>query len=53
MTGRAAARRYIDAGAAFVAVGVDTSLLVRAATELRQAFKDTAGAMPGGGGSAY
>jgi 4-hydroxy-2-oxoheptanedioate aldolase len=53
MTDRAAARRYTDARAACVAVGVDTSRLVRAATELRQAFKDTAGAMPGGGGSAY
>lgn len=42
MADRAAARRYIDAGATFVAVGVDTTLLVRAATELLQAFKGEA-----------
>ncbi len=35
----AAARRYLDAGALFVAVGVDTSLLVRAARELAAKFK--------------
>jgi 4-hydroxy-2-oxoheptanedioate aldolase len=33
------AQRYLDAGAQFVAVGVDTTLLVRAATELAQRFK--------------
>ncbi|MEQ8347513.1 MAG: HpcH/HpaI aldolase/citrate lyase family protein [Sneathiellaceae bacterium] len=32
------ARRYIDAGAAFVAVGVDAGLLVSAARQLRQQF---------------
>jgi len=31
---RALARTYLDAGAQFVAVGSDTSLLVKAATEL-------------------
>ncbi len=34
----ALARRYLEAGALFVAVGVDTSLLVQAATRLRQSF---------------
>ena len=38
MADRALARTYIDAGALFVAVGVDTTLLVRAATELATAF---------------
>jgi 4-hydroxy-2-oxoheptanedioate aldolase len=33
------ARRYLDAGAQFVAVGVDTILLVRAATTLMREFK--------------
>ncbi len=35
---RALAQTYLDAGALFVAVGVDTSLLVRAARELAVAF---------------
>jgi 4-hydroxy-2-oxoheptanedioate aldolase len=35
----AAARRYLEAGCNFVAVGVDTTLLVRAATDLLRAFK--------------
>jgi 4-hydroxy-2-oxoheptanedioate aldolase len=34
----AAARRYLDAGALFVAVGVDTTLLVQAATTLARQF---------------
>ncbi|MBW9107447.1 4-hydroxy-2-oxoheptanedioate aldolase [Paraburkholderia phenoliruptrix] len=38
------ARRYIEAGASFVAVGVDTTLLVRAARELATYFKN--GAVP-------
>ncbi|MNL83637.1 4-hydroxy-2-oxovalerate aldolase [compost metagenome] len=33
------ARSYLDAGALFVAVGVDTVLLVRAAVELARSFK--------------
>ena len=35
-----------DAGAQFVAVGVDTTLLVRAATELATHFKPSQGAAP-------
>jgi 4-hydroxy-2-oxoheptanedioate aldolase len=42
MADRKLARQYIDAGAVFVAVGVDTTLLVRAATELAAAFKPAA-----------
>jgi 4-hydroxy-2-oxoheptanedioate aldolase len=34
-----AAQRYLEAGALFVAVGVDTSLLVKAARDLRQRFR--------------
>jgi 4-hydroxy-2-oxoheptanedioate aldolase len=36
---RTLARAYLDAGATFVAVGVDTTLLVTAATELLRAFE--------------
>lgn len=39
MADRALAQRYLDAGALFVAVGVDTTLLVRSATELARHFK--------------
>ena len=39
MTDPAQAQRYLDAGALFVAVGVDTSLLVAAATSLVRRFK--------------
>jgi 4-hydroxy-2-oxoheptanedioate aldolase len=38
MADRKLAQSYIDAGALFVAVGVDTTLLVRAATELAASF---------------
>ena len=38
------ARKYLAAGARFVAVGIDTTLLVRAARELRDAFKGAADA---------
>ena len=38
MTDKKMAQTYIDAGALFVAVGIDTSLLVRAATELASSF---------------
>ncbi len=51
-----AARRYLDAGALFVAVGVDTSLLVRSARELAAKFKGaSAAAAPSApaGGSVY
>jgi 4-hydroxy-2-oxoheptanedioate aldolase len=45
MTDPAEAQRYLDAGALFVAVGVDTLLLVAAARNLVQRFKGgTAGA---------
>lgn len=39
MADKEAARMYLDAGALFVAVGVDTSLLVRSATDLARSFK--------------
>lgn len=39
MTDPVQARRYLDAGALFVAVGVDTLLLVASATALAQRFK--------------
>ena len=39
MADKSLAQKYLDAGAQFVAVGVDTSLLVRAATELASHFK--------------
>jgi 4-hydroxy-2-oxoheptanedioate aldolase len=42
----ALARRYLDAGALFVAVGVDTTLLVRAARDLLGQFKGAAPAGP-------
>jgi len=40
------ARKYLDLGALFVAVGVDTTLLVRAAKDLAAAFKKPAAAPP-------
>ncbi|MFW9621928.1 MAG: 4-hydroxy-2-oxoheptanedioate aldolase, partial [Macromonas sp.] len=39
-TDKALAQQYLEAGAQFVAVGVDTTLLVRAATDLAQHFKN-------------
>jgi 4-hydroxy-2-oxoheptanedioate aldolase len=45
------ARQYLDAGALFVAVGVDTSLLVKAATELARGFAGRAPAAAASGGS--
>jgi 4-hydroxy-2-oxoheptanedioate aldolase len=39
MADKALAQVYLDAGAQFVAVGVDTTLLVRAATDLAAHFK--------------
>ncbi len=41
-TDPASARRYLDAGCTFVAVGLDTSLLVKAATDLLRPFKGAA-----------
>ena len=38
----AVARKYLAAGALFVAAGIDTILLVRAASDLRALFTDTA-----------
>jgi 4-hydroxy-2-oxoheptanedioate aldolase len=43
---RTLARRYLDDGATFVAVGVDTTLLVVSAKELAAAFKGTGGSTP-------
>jgi len=47
------ARRYLDAGALFVAVGVDTTLLTRACRDLAAAYKNTGdtpvAAAPGAG----
>lgn len=40
-TDTALARKYLEAGALFVAVGVDTTLLVRAAAQLAAQFKAT------------
>lgn len=48
---RQLARSYLDAGATFVAVGVDTTLLVRAATELARAFRESVPPAPQAGGS--
>jgi 4-hydroxy-2-oxoheptanedioate aldolase len=49
------AQKYLDLGALFVAVGVDTSLLTRAARELISRFKDdaTLPAVPPVKGSVY
>ena len=47
------ARAYLEQGALFVAVGVDTTLLVRAATELAVSFKGAAAAKPAAGGGGY
>ena len=43
------ARRYIELGAAFVAVGVDTSLLMRSLQSLCAKFKDAPAPTPAGG----
>lgn len=43
MADPAIARHYLEAGATFVAVGVDTTLLVRAAKGLLQSFKGRSG----------
>lgn len=39
MANKALAQRYLEAGALFVAVGVDTTLLARAAEALADEFK--------------
>ena len=43
------ARRYIELGAAFVAVGVDTTVLMRGLQGLAAKFKDTAAPATTGG----
>jgi 4-hydroxy-2-oxoheptanedioate aldolase len=43
------ARKYLGLGALFVAVGIDTALLIRAAKELRTVFKDVGVAPPPAG----
>jgi 4-hydroxy-2-oxoheptanedioate aldolase len=47
------ARDYLAAGALFVAVGVDTTLLVRAATTLSMSFKNQRETPPAEGRGAY
>jgi 4-hydroxy-2-oxoheptanedioate aldolase len=49
VTDKKLANDYLAHGANFVAVGVDTSLLVKAATELAQSFKSSATATAEGG----
>lgn len=44
----ALARRYLEAGAQFVAVGVDTTLLVRAAVQQLAPYKDSPPSTPAG-----
>lgn len=53
MVDPAMARFYLDAGATFVAVGVDTSLLVRAARDLAASFGRGVGALRAPGSSGY
>lgn len=53
MSDQTLARQYLELGARFVAVGVDTSLLVRAATELANAFKTGTTSTTGKHGSVY
>jgi 4-hydroxy-2-oxoheptanedioate aldolase len=48
-----AARDYMAEGATFVAVGVDTSLLVKAASQLAAAFKGASSASSSGPNSVY
>ncbi len=51
-TDPALAQQYLDAGALFVAVGLDTSLLVKAATETARRFKG-AGSTPAKSAGGY
>ncbi len=50
---QALARRYIEAGALFVAVGVDTTLLVRAARDLAAQFNGAQRPSEPAGGAVY
>ncbi len=45
------AKRYLELGALFVAVGLDTNLLVRTTTALAARFKGAAAAKPASGGT--
>jgi 4-hydroxy-2-oxoheptanedioate aldolase len=45
------ARRYLDSGATFVAVGVDTTMLIQAATQLLGVFKPAATPVPPAAGA--
>jgi len=47
------ARRYLEQGATFVAVGADTTLLVQAARQLASAFQAGTATAPVASGSAY
>jgi len=47
------ARRYLEHGASFVAVGVDTTMLAQAARQLAAAFKSGASATATPAGSVY
>ena len=49
VTDKKLANDYLAHGANFVAVGVDTSLLVKAATDLAQSFKQTTSPVAVGG----
>jgi 4-hydroxy-2-oxoheptanedioate aldolase len=56
MANREVAKQYLEAGAQFVAVGVDTTLLVQAATELARSFQNVTRPVPDTGaasGSPY
>jgi 4-hydroxy-2-oxoheptanedioate aldolase len=53
MADKTQAQIYLDAGAQFVAVGVDTTLLVRAATDLRAHFKPDSAPAAAQTGQAY
>ena len=47
-TDEALARRYLEMGATFVAVGLDNNLLARATSELAAKFKTGTAAAPAG-----
>ncbi len=53
MADAAKARRYLELGALFVAVGTDTGLLARGTTALAQSFRENAPAPAAGGGQVY
>jgi len=49
----AQARRYLELGALFVAVGLDNNLLARATSALAAKFKNVSGTAPAGSGNPY